>query len=210
MALARAPMDVRTLPTPLLEGERSLESALGRRRSVREYSATSLTVDELSQLLWAAQGVTAPDGLRAAPSAGALYPLETYVVVGDVDGLPSGIYKYEPASHALALVTEGDRRGVLADAALGQECVATAPAVVVVGAVYGRMTAKYGNRGRRYVHQEVGHAAQNVCLEAVALGLGAVVVGAFDDRRVKAAVRMTRWEQPQCLLPVGRPSGARP
>jgi SagB-type dehydrogenase family enzyme len=210
MALARAAIDVRKLPAPLLDGGRSVESALRQRRSVREYVAAPLSVDELSQLLWAAQGITAQDGLRAAPSAGALYPLETYVVVGEVEGLPSGVYKYDPSGHALVLVTEGDRRAELADAALGQECVATAPAVIVVSAVYGRTTAKYGERGRRYVHQEVGHAAQNVCLEAVALGLGAVVVGAFDDRPVKAVVRMARHEEPQCLLPVGRPLGHRP
>lgn len=205
MSLVRAKAGVWKLPTARLEGRRSVESALHRRRSVREYSTASLAVDEISQLLWAAQGITGSDGFRAAPSAGALYPLETYVVAAAVDGLPDGVYKYDPAGHALALLTEGDRRAVLADAALGQECVAAAPAVIVIGAVYGRTTAKYGDRGRRYVHQEVGHAAQNVCLEAVALGLGTVVVGAFDDRRVKAAVGMGRSEEPQCLLPIGRP-----
>jgi SagB-type dehydrogenase family enzyme len=205
MPLARIAPDVRRLPAARLDGGPSVESALAHRRSVREYAATPLTLDELAQLLWAAQGVTAPDGYRTAPSAGALYPLETYVVVGEVDGLPSGVYRYEPAVHALALVAEGDRRAELAEAALGQECVAAAPAVIVVGAVPGRTTRKYGDRGQRYVHQEVGHAAQNVCLEAVALGLGTVVVGAFDDRPVKAVVRMAKSVEPQCVLPVGRP-----
>lgn len=198
-------MDTRKLPQPLLHGGDPLQSVLARRRSVREYSDEPLTLDELSQLLWAAQGVTAPEGLRAAPSAGALYPLTPYVVIGNVEGLPVGVYKHDPVVHLLALVAEGDRRAELADAALGQECVAAAAAVIVLGGVYGRTTRKYGERGRRYVHQEVGHAAQNVCLEAVALGLGTVVVGAFDDRAVRAVVRMTRLEEPLCLLPVGRP-----
>lgn len=172
---------VRQLPRPTLDGTRPVERALHERRSVREYTGASLTLAELAQLLWAAQGVTTPDGLRTAPSAGALYPLEVSVAVGEVDGLPGGVYRYEPPGHALALVAAGDPRTEVARAALDQECVAAAAAVIAFAADYGRTTGKYGERGRRYVHMEVGHAAQNVCLQAVAAGLGAVVVCASGD-----------------------------
>jgi SagB-type dehydrogenase family enzyme len=193
------------LPEPVSDGKRSLESALNERRSVRDYTAASLILAELAQLLWAAQGVTSPDGLRTAPSAGALYPLETYVAAGRVDGLSSGLYKYEPAGHSLTLVAGGDERAGLAAAALGQTCVETAAAVIAFAAVYGRTTAKYGERGRRYVHMEVGHAAQNVCLQATALGLGIVVVGAFDDRALRTVLHLARGEEPLGLVCVGRP-----
>lgn len=192
------------LPQPRRSGPWSVEGALAERRSVREYTGEPLTRAELAQLLWAAQGITSAEGLRTAPSAGALYPLEVYVAVGAVDDLPSGIYRYEPARHALELVASGDRRAELAAAALGQECVQDGAAVLALAAVYRRTTGKYGERGIRYVHMEVGHAAQNVCLQAVALGLGTVVVGAFDDRDVKRILNMGAREEPLCLMPVGR------
>jgi SagB-type dehydrogenase family enzyme len=154
------------LPRLTLSSERALESVLQVRRSVREYSRKPLTRDELAQLLWAAQGVTGPEGLRSAPSAGALYPLEVDVVIGDVDGLPSAIYRYKPDRHELVLTREGDRRRELRTAALGQDCVEAAAAVIALAGVYERTTGKYGERGIRYVHMEVGHVAQNVCLQA--------------------------------------------
>ena len=154
------------LPTPMLGGPRSLESTLAARRSVREYRKLSVTAGELGQLLWAAQGLTSAEGLRTAPSAGALYPLEVCVVAAAVDDVRLGIYRYDPRRHALGLVVSGDHRAALAAAALGQSSVATAAAVVVLAAVPTRTTVKYGTRGLRYVHMEVGHAAQNVCLEA--------------------------------------------
>jgi len=192
------------LPRLTPKSDRSLESALKERRSVRAYSHESLTRGELAQLLWAAQGITGPDGLRTAPSAGALYPLEVSVVAGLVDGLPSGIYRYEAERHELVLVEEGDRRGELRAAALGQEYVETGAAVIALAAVYARTSGKYGKRGIRYVHMEVGHAAQNVWLQATALGLGTVVVGAFDDGPVKRILGLARDEEPLCLMPVGR------
>lgn len=192
------------LPQPRRSGPWSVESALGERRSVREYTGEALTRAELGQLLWAAQGITEAEGLRAAPSAGALYPLEVYVAVGAVDDLACGVYRYEPARHRLALVVAEDRRAGLAAAALGQECVRDGAAVIALAATYRRTTAKYGERGVRYVYMEVGHAAQNVLLQAVALGLGTVVVGAFDDRDVKRVLSMGPKEEPLCLLPVGR------
>ncbi len=192
------------LPQPRRSGPWSVEGALAERRSVREYTGDVLTRAELGQLLWAAQGITGREGLRTAPSAGALYPLEVYVAVGAVEDLPSGIYRYEPDRHALALVAGGDRRAELTAAALGQECVQDGAVVMALAAVYRRTTAKYGERGIRYAHMEVGHAAQNVCLQAVALGLGTVVVGAFEDRDVKKVMNMGAREEPLCLMPVGR------
>jgi len=193
------------LPAPMVTGSRSLESTLAARRSVREYQKASLNPGQLAQLLWAAQGFTSADGLRTTPSAGALYPLEVWVVAGAIDDVPPAIYRYDPRRHALGLVSSGDHRAALAAAALGQPCVATAAAVIVLAAVPVRTTAKYGKRGVRYVHMEVGHAAQNVCLEAVALDLGTVVVGAFDDSAVKKVMKLGPAESPVCLLPVGRP-----
>jgi SagB-type dehydrogenase family enzyme len=200
-----------TVTTPIrlsrltLSSERSLESVLQERRSVREYSRKRLTRDELAQLLWAAQGVTGPGGLRTAPSAGALYPLEVDVVIGDVDGLPSAIYRYRPDRHELVLTREGDRRRELRAAALGQDCVEAGAAVIALAGVYERTTGKYGERGIRYVHMEVGHAAQNVCLQAAALGLGTVVVGAFEDGPVERVLGLARDEEPLSLIPVGHP-----
>jgi len=191
-------------PQPRRSGPWSVEGALAERRSVREYTGEALARADLGQLLWAAQGITGAEGLRTAPSAGALYPLEVYVAVGAVEDLPSGVYRYEPGRHALALVAAGDRRAELARAALGQECIAEGAAVIALAAVYRRTTGKYGERGIRYVHMEVGHAAQNVYLQAVALGLGAVVVGAFEDRDVKKVMHMGSHEEPVCLMPVGR------
>ncbi len=188
-----------------LSSERSLESVLQVRRSVREYARKPLTRDELAQLLWAAQGVTGPGGLRTAPSAGALYPLEVDVVIGDVDGLPSAIYRYRPDRHELVLTRGGDRRRELRAAALGQDCVEAAAAVIALAGVYERTSEKYGERGIRYVHMEVGHAAQNVCLQATAFGLGTVVVGAFEDGPVKRVLGLASDEEPLSLIPVGHP-----
>jgi SagB-type dehydrogenase family enzyme len=201
-----ASIRLKDLPAATLGGGHSLERVLAARRSVREFGRTKLTRRELAQLLWAAQGITDPAGLRTAPSAGGLYPLELYVVAGDVSDLEPGVYHYQPVAHALALGAPGDHRADLGAAALGQECVARAPAIIAVTAVYARTTGKYGERGRRYVHMEVGHAAQNLCLQATALGLGAVVIGAFDDREVKRAAALPPRQEPLALLPVGRPA----
>ncbi len=193
------------LPTPRYDGPLSVEQALSRRRSVREYRDEPLTLEEVSQLLWAAQGVTeAATGFRTAPSAGALYPLEVYVVAGHVVALPAGVYRYRPADHTLIQVMDGDRRAELCEAALRQPPVRDAPLVLVFTAVYERTTGKYGERGVRYVHIEVGHAAQNVFLQAVALDLGAVVIGAFYDDRVKQALNLPAQEEPLYLMPVGK------
>ncbi len=192
------------LPEPCSTSNTSVETALSKRRSIRDYSGENLTLEEVSQLLWAAQGITAPWGGRTAPSAGALYPLELYVVVGDVEGIDKGVYKYKPEEHELKKVKEGDIRAELADAAGGPECVRDAAIDIVFTAVYERTTGKYGGRGIRYVHIEVGHAAQNVYLQAVSLDLGTVVIGAFIDDQVKELVNAGEQENPMYIMPVGR------
>ena len=193
------------LPQPSHHGKGSVEDALARRRSIREYADEPLPLAAVSQLLWAAQGITDRDGLRTAPSAGALYPLEVYLVAGSVTGLRSGVYRYDPRRHQLLLHAAGDLRKALSDAALEQDWVADAPAVLVLTAVYERTARKYGDRGPRYVHMEVGHAAQNIYLQAVALDLGTVMVGAFHDRRLHRVLRLPGEAEPLGVMPVGKP-----
>jgi len=192
------------LPSPRYNSDVSIEQALLKRRSVRKYKAEPLTIAEVSQLLWSAQGITNPSGFRTAPSAGALYPLEVYLVVGEVKGLSQGIYKYLPKQHELLKIKDGDARRELAIAALGQSWVKDAAVDIVFAAVYERVTRKYGKRGIRYVHMEVGHAAENVYLQAVSLKLGTVVVGAFEDEKVKKILNMAESEQPLYIMPIGK------
>ncbi|HEY6006748.1 MAG TPA: SagB/ThcOx family dehydrogenase [Geobacteraceae bacterium] len=206
MKAASAPGIVQ-LPQPRFDGGTSLEGALLARRSVRDYRDEPLTLAEIGQLLWAAQGVTAPDGFRTAPSAGALYPLELYVVAGKITGLLPGTYRYRPQTHTLTPVLAGDRRGELCAAALHQAAIRKAPASLVFSAVLARTTGKYGKRGVRYVYMDHGHAAQNVCLQAVALDLGTVVIGAFDDDDVKRVMSLSPGEEPLAIMPVGRARG---
>lgn len=192
------------LPEPRFESEISVEEALRARRSIRDYKSEPLTLDEVSQLLWAAQGITSEKGSRAAPSAGALYPLEIYVAIQNVASLSSGVYKYKPHSHELARIIEGDKRMELYNAALDQSAIKDAALALVISVVYERTTEKYGKRGERYAHLETGHAAQNIYLQAVALNLGTVVIGAFDDSEVKKIMNMQDEEQPLYIMPVGR------
>jgi SagB-type dehydrogenase family enzyme len=191
------------LPAPRLDGGVSIERALAERRSVREFARGALTLPQVAQLLWAAQGVTHGNGARTAPSAGALYPLELYLVAGEVHDLAPGLYRYVPGRHQLEPVAAGDMRRELCDAALEQECVAEGAAVFVFTAVERRTTRKYGQRGVRFVHIEAGHAAQNLALEATALGLGSVTVGAFDDDAVARLLNLPKDETPLYLMPVG-------
>lgn len=193
------------LPKASIDGAGSLAAILEKRRSVREFAHCSLSLEAAGQLLWAAQGVTSPSGGRTAPSAGALYPLETYWVAGRVEGLAAGVYRYRAQGHSLRTHTVGDRRRELANAALGQTAALEAPAVLVLAALYARTARKYGVRAERYVHIEVGHAAQNVYLQAQALGLGTVIIGAFDDDAVRGALELAEHEAPLALLPVGAP-----
>jgi len=191
---------MRTLPEPETDGAGSIEHVLKERRSVRDFGDGKLTDGQLSQLLWAAQGITAPGrGYRTAPSAGATYPLETYAVTA------AGVFHYLPEKHALQEIRRGDLRAELSGAALGQSSVAKAPVTIVFAAVPKRTTGRYGERGIRYIHMEAGHAAQNVHLQAVALGLGSVPVGAFDDEEVRGILEIDPGQQVLYLIPVGVP-----
>jgi SagB-type dehydrogenase family enzyme len=193
------------LPVPRHDSGVSLEASLRQRSSIRDFSDAALTLGELSQLLWAAQGLTHGDGFRTAPSAGALYPLEVYVVAGRIQDFENGVYKYRHRTHQLTRIIQEDLRPALAAAALEQSCVKEGAALLVFSAVTERTTRKYGQRGIRYVHMEAGHAAQNVFLQAAALGIGAVVVGAFDDAQVHRLMTMPVGEHVLYLMPVGRP-----
>jgi len=199
-------METIHLPQPRLDSNFSVERALQQRRSVRDFSGAAITRDEMGQFLWSAQGITGPDGLRTAPSAGALYPLEIMLVAGKVTGLAPGVYSYAPVGHALRPIAAGDRRAGLAQAALNQQWMQTAPAVIVFCAVGKRTTQKYGSRGLPYIYIEVGHAAQNVFLQAQALGLGAAVVGAFEETQVALLLQLPKDQRPLYLMPVGKPA----
>jgi len=192
------------LPEPRFDGDISLEQTLLKRRSVRDYAVAPVTLNEVAQLLWAAQGITDPRGLRTAPSAGATYPLEVYLVAGNVAEVIPGVYRYDPPKHKLVRTLDGDVRVDLSAAALGQSWVKEGAVNIIFTAVYERTTRIYGDRGIKYVHMEVGHAAQNVCLQAVALGLGVVVVGAFYDDRVSEVLNLPTNEKPLYIIPVGR------
>lgn len=173
---------------------------------MRSFSNQALTKNELGQLLWAAQGVTGPEGQqRTVPSAGALYPLELYVIAGNVTTLMAGVYRYLVTRHELHLTVPGYQRERFADAMLGQDWIVVAPACVCIAAAFERTTVKYGNRGRRYVYLEAGHAAESLMLQAVALGLGTTMVGAFSDEKVSRFLRLGTQETPLSLIPVGRP-----
>ena len=193
------------LPTPGQDSETSLEGALRERRSVREFRQEPVTLAQLSQLLWAAQGITDSRGFRTAPSAGALYPLEVYVMVGNVMDLPVGLYKYRPDGHRLLRMASDDRRKQMERAAMGQDWVRENAALFVFSSVDSRTTRKYGQRGIRYIHIEVGHAAQNVMLQAQTLGLGAAVVGAFNDDYVDEILDLPENERSLYLMPIGKP-----
>ena len=199
-----------SLPPPQTEGGLPLHTALAERRSVRTYTQEGLTTAEIGQLLWASQGQTQEAGGRTAPSAGGRYPLELYAVVGTAtDELTPGLYRYLPARHGLEARAEGaDLRRALSRAALGQAWVAQAPVVIVVSGVCARTEVVYGERAPQYMILEAGHAAQNLLLEAVCLGLGAVPVGAFDDSEVRSVLGMHTAETPLYLIPVGHVAGA--
>ncbi len=197
------------LPSPGQKGSISLEEAVARRRSVRDFAAEPLSLSELSQILWAAQGITDSSWRsRTVPSAGATYPLEIFVVCGKngINGLDNGIYHYNVDNHSLTLHHKGDIRLELARAALDEESVYEAPVDIVICAEYERTLTRYDARGERYVHLEVGHAGQNVYLQATALGLATVAIGAFSDERVREVLRLEKQYTPLYIMPVGRPA----
>jgi len=204
------------LPTPQLDGPCSIEKTLATRRSIRDFRNVPMSLSMLSQLVWAAQGVTRkedapqgwmwgpwPGGKRTAPSAGAMYPLELYVVAGNVEGLKPGIFKYQSQTHGLAVVSEGNRRSQMSTRGPGQKWIEGAPVLFVVAGVPARLEPRFGDRSARYLHFEVGHVVENICLQAVALGLGGTVVGSFVDAVVKQIVGMPEEESPLAIVPVG-------
>ena len=193
------------LPEIRIRSEISIEEALNKRRSIRDYQERPVSLAQVGQLLWAAQGITDPvRGRRAAPSAGARYPLEFYLAVNNVTGLDVGVYHYDPGKHQLKTKMANNRVKDLALAAR-QDWIAQAAGVIVISAVYQRTTDRYGDRGLQYVHMDVGIAAENVYLQAEALGLGTVFVGAFVDDELHSHMQLSKSEQPLCLLPVGWP-----
>jgi SagB-type dehydrogenase family enzyme len=206
---ARAPSATATpaelaLPAPRVQGHLSLEGALSQRRSLRSFDATPLTAAEAGQLLWAAQGLSNAQGQRTAPSAGATYPLVLYFIAGRIDGVASGVYRYLPHGHRLVAMATGDVRAGIAEAALGQSWLRDAPALVLIAAQPARTAARYGARAERFVAIEAGAAAQNLSLQAVALGLGSTLVGAFDEAALRRSVPLAEGEQPLAIVPVGR------
>jgi len=202
---AAAGADLIKLPQPSFKGPVSVEEALQKRRTSRSFASRSLELAQVSQLLWATQGITDPRGLRTAPSAGATYPLEIYLVAGDrsVSGLAPGVYRYRPADHALELTLKGDQRSRVARACLNQSWMATAPVMAVLAAEFSRCTRRYGQRGIMYTHMEIGHAGENLFLQAEALGLGAGIVGAFEDQNLHKALGLPQEHVPLLVMPVG-------
>ena len=204
-APSETPEGAVALPEPSFKGNISVEEALKERRSVRVYAEVPLALTDLGQVLWAAQGVTDERGHRTAPSAGPLYPLEVYVVAGDVAGLEPGVYHYRPGEHLLIQTAGGDQRATLQAAAVDQAPVGSAPATVVIAAVPDRTTGDFGDRGMRYVFMEAGHAAENVFLQAQAINLGTVTIGSFGDGEVREVLGLPENTTPLYLMPVGRP-----
>jgi SagB-type dehydrogenase family enzyme len=193
------------LPPPSYQGAMSVEEALKARRTVRQFAARSLDLRLVSQLLWGADGVTDQRGHRTAASAGATYPLEIYLVVGErgVADLPAGCYRYRVKEHVLEAAGNGDLRAAVARASLHQAWMTQAPVMVVIAAEHSRCTARYGERGLMYTHMEAGHVGTNVFLQAEALGLGAGIVGAFEDQGLSQALNLPKEQVPLLVMPVG-------
>lgn len=197
-----------SLPPPILQGTVSVEEAIASRRSRRDYKDKALEVEHVGQLLWAGQGITDPEGWkRASPSAGATYPARLFLVtsVGGVRGLDAGVYEYLPHDHSLKLLFSNDIGDELARAALGQTFISMAPVNIVIVMEYTRTTRVYGERGERYVEMEAGHIGQNLYLQAESLGLGTVMVGAFNDDEVSSLLRLSKDYSPLAIMPFGHP-----
>ncbi len=193
------------LPAPAYPGAMSVEEALKARRTVRQFASRNLDLKQVGQLLWGADGLSDDRGHRTAASAGATYPLEIYLVAGErgVAELPAGVYRYRVQEHALEPVVKGDQRAAVARASLHQTWMTQAPVIVVIAADYRRCTQRYGERGMMYTHMESGHVGTNVFLQAEALGLGAGIVGAFEDRGLGQVLQLPKEYVPLLVMPVG-------
>ena len=194
------------LPLPQLEGKMSVEEALARRRSRRVFKDYSLNIEQVSQLLWSAQGITEERiGFRTAPSAGATYPLDIYLVVGKdkLENLKTGVYHYNPHHHSLTIILEEDQRRELARACLRQKFIEDAPVSLIITAEFSRITNRYGKRGIYYAYMEAGHIGQNIYLQAESLELGTVVIGAFYEEDISQALNLPDQHIPLYVMPVG-------
>ncbi|NSW92961.1 MAG: SagB/ThcOx family dehydrogenase [Firmicutes bacterium] len=193
------------LSEPVKTGDMPLEEAIANRRSIRTYSGEKIMESDVSQLLWSAQGITdEASGLRTAPSAGALYPLEIYVAIAMVEGIEAGLFKYNPSSHSLILKKSGDIRENIYNVSLRQDSIKNAAAIIIYCAVFERTASRYKDRATQYVYIETGHSAQNVYLQAEALNLGTVAIGAFDNKGIKKVLDLPDEEEPVYLMPVGK------
>ena len=195
-----------SLLKPSFDGKVSVEKAIKERRTIRDFKERILSLAHLSQLLWAAQGITdSVTGKRAAPSGGALYPLDIYIVIGEngVEKIEAGVYHYLPTEHSISFISKGDRRKEIASVSLGQRWMAKAPILFIITAEYRRITGKYGERGIRYALIEAGHVGQNLFLQAEAMGLGAGIVGAFNDLEVSKVAGLPPKHEPLLIMPVG-------
>ena len=199
------------LPKPRFTGKVPLETAIMKKKSVRGFGGSAISMDDLTQLLWAANGNVPADAISSAttkvfPSAGGIYPLEIFAVTGaeSVTGLPAGVFQYKPETNSILMINPGDHRSLLGRAALGQMWISSAPVIIVVGANFNRMTARYGNRGLNYVFMESGASTQNIYLQAEALGLKVGSVGAFQDSQVTAVLKLPADVNPLMLIPVGK------
>lgn len=196
--------DMIQLPDPTTDGNVSLEKALTLRRSVRNYANEALSLADLSQLLWSAQGITNERGFRTAPSAGATFPLELFVVVNNIEGLSKGVYHYSPFKNTLEVIHLKDISADLMRASHSQSMITESAAVLVFGAIFERTTDRYGERGIRYVHNEIGHASQNVHLQAAAMDLGTVVIGAYRDEAVEEILGLDPDIRVLYMMPAGK------
>ncbi|MDI6703368.1 MAG: SagB/ThcOx family dehydrogenase [bacterium] len=192
------------LPSPSIKGEMSVEEAIKRRRSVRYFKKVKLPLLHLSQLLWASQGII-ERWRRTSPSAGATYPLDIFAVCKDIESVTPGIYHYLPSKHNIRLIKEGDFSLSLMEACLGQGFVGDASLVLVITAEFTRTTKRYGERGVRYVHIEVGHVGENLYLQAESLGLATCGVGAFYDEKIKKILDLPKNFEPLYIMPFGYP-----
>ena len=206
------------LPPPITDGKMSLEYVLAHRRSQRHLTGQAISAEQLGQLLWSAYGVTSPQpykpltrgGFRTAPSAGGSYPLEVDVIIGNVEGIEPGVYRYVSEAHKIVRRMDKDIRAEMCAAALGQAFVKEAPITIVYSGIYERTTKKYGERGlTRYVWLDAGHSTENVCLQVEALGLGACVVGAFNDEQVAELMQYSGEEVPMYMVAVGHRKAVR-
>lgn len=193
------------LPKPDLSGTMSIEQTLQKRRSIRSYSDEPLTLREISQLAWSAQGISDErSGFRTAPSAGATFPMEIYLLVTGLADVADGVYRYNNREHTLEKKLNGDLRQSLFEVSLRQPSVTNAPVVMVITGVLERTEQRYGQRALRYVYMEAGHVAQNVYLQGVAMDVGTVVIGAFQDEGLSRVMELENGEHPLYIMPLGK------